>query len=85
MNDNIHTWTVVVMYHGGWGCGNTYAEAVSNSRHLNVKKDEHILVLFTKPVVNVNAGFHGLSYKWADEEGTMAYTTIANGLQEVLS
>lgn len=78
------TWTVVVMGHGFWGCGNSYAEATRNAPHFRPDIDEHILVLFTEPVTHVSSGFHGLSYRWAGEEGTMAYTTIKNGLNEVL-
>lgn len=89
MNDNDNqevqeSWTVVVMTHGSWGCGNSYTEAVGNCPYLDVRKDEHILVLFTEPVNKVNPGFHGLSYKWVDEEGAMAWTTVKNGLNEVL-
>jgi hypothetical protein len=78
------TWTVVVMGHGFWGCGNSYVEAAGNAPHFRPEKDEHILVLFTEPVTHVSAGLNGLYYKWAGDEGAMAHTTIKNGLNEVI-
>lgn len=78
------TWTVVVLGHGFWGCGNSYAEAAGNAPHFRPDIDEHILCLFTEPVTKVSAGFHGLSYEWVGEEGTLAHTTIKNGLKEVI-
>lgn len=78
------TWTVVVMGRGFWGCGNSYAEAAGNAPHFQPDIDEHVLALFTEPVTHVSAGLRGLSYKWVGDEGAVAYTTIKNGLNEVL-
>lgn len=83
-NEEKKAWTVVVMGRGFWGCGNSYAEAAGNAPHFRPERDEHCLILFTEPVTNVSSGLTGLSYEWVDEEGTLAYTTIENGLKEVI-
>lgn len=82
MSDNektVQSWNTVVYGRGFWGCGNSWSEACLNANEaagFNPVRDNYMLLLFSEPVVNVSAGFRGVSYEWVDAEGVCVTAEI---------
>jgi len=81
------SYTVIVWFAGGWGCGNSYNEAVANARkqgRFDPRKDFHSVIATTEPVINIVGSMYGIQWEWLDREGDSTRIYI-NDKEEWLS